>query len=311
MSATVFIGLGLFVATCLGAAIGAFVGAKYGRKALAKHATKSDIKKIEQYKAILKDKNKTKDKVSSKTFALKMAKHFFKAAKRRCFVINKRHTIEDLTEVDRKKIKNRRNYDIATKKLALYEMAQSANKRIIKGGVIIPRKVTDENIAKLKRDKEQKATQVESAPLARNLYERKYTLAGEKEYLDQRTGMNSLSESAVDEFQDYVEANYKEPKAPYAKVAEVYYGEDSGYRPARISSPDANCYKKGLEILVKEAISTYESLAENPEKQKLVFPLTIKEADAAPFKKNLTETRIANIDVAKSFVEGKEEEKSL
>ena len=123
--------------------------------------------------------------------------------------------------------------------------------------------------------------------------------------------MNSLNESSVQEFQDYVEANYKEPSAPYAKVAEVYYGEDSGFRPARISSPDANCYKKGLEILVKEAISTYEDLAGNPEKQKLIFPLTIKEADAAPFKKNLTETRIANINVAKSFVEGKEEEKSL
>ncbi len=256
-------------------------------KGLSKKQQK-DIDKIEKYeksktlnktKAVLKNQNK----LNTKKFRYKLAKHVLKAAKKKRFVFNRRYTISELTTKDPKMAKDVRKASLHEAYADYYEQ-----KSELKSGRKARKYATKSTTH---REKAQRATA--SYPKEQknsSFYERTIDLPDGETYTDHRTSINCHDARAMNSFKQYVQANYTEPKHHRPTILEMNF---NGVNKTSVTSPSAECLEYGRIMLMQEALE----LARSSEFSSAVFPIRIMQADTKAGKTN--EGRVKAVEVAR------------
>ena len=251
-------------------------------------AQKKDIDEIESYqksktqtqtKAMLKNQ----EKLNSKKFRYKLAKHILKAIKKKRFVFNRRYTIADLTTKDPKKIKDLRKAALNEAYANYFELKSELN-----NGKKARKYATKATTHRVKAQritanypKEQKNF---------GFYERTIEMPDGEKHVDHRTSINCHDPRAMSMFERYVQERYVEPKHHRPTIIEMNF---NGVNKTSVTSPSEECLEYGRIMLMKEALE----LASSTEYASSVFPIRIVQADTKAGKTN--EGRIKAVEVAR------------
>ena len=242
-------------------------------------AQKKDIKTIEKYEkakqlSLNSDKPmlKIQNKLNSKKFRLKLAKHIVKAVKKKRFVYNRRYSIEDITTKSPTRRKDLRKIALSQALSDYYD---------IKSEIAKPRKSSKfaKKAELYKKQASQLSSKYPKEQTNRSFYERTIILPSGEEYVDHRTSMNNHDQRFMMKFADYVQEHYKEPRNKATQIVEFRFG---GLNKTSVSCPNQECLEYGKILLLSEALE----LANSGEYSTDVFPIKILQANTKSGKYN-------------------------
>ena len=312
MEILILLNLLVYVSIAMAFVVGGLV-LKYIRKKNANDAQRTDIAIMESLaqKEKANDKAKSKGKSSKKyqrmqkaiaknNIPYKIAKHAMIAGKRKVFVLNRRYTIDELTNKNTSKdLAKARNLELQQE---YYERRSEKTKSERKSN----------KYKTLATNKGKEATKIrEKYNLTENenllgFYEREIALQNGDKYTDHRTSINTNNTELSEMFATYVKQNYVEKNtgnySPYnTQIAEIT--TELGNKTS-VSSPCKECFEYGKIALMEDITSQYDSGEYTDD----IFPITIKEATAKKGSvaseqkyQNIEELRNAVTKFKKSF----------
>ena len=252
-------------------------------------AQKRDIKTIEKFEkakslSLSSEKGmlKIQNKLNSKKFKLKLAKHILKAVKKKRFVYNRRYSIEEITTKNPTRRKDLRKIALNQALSDYYELkseisnSRKSSKYARKADLY-------------KRQASQISSKYPKEQTNRSFYERIINLPSGEEYVDHRTSMNNHDQRFMHKFSEYIQEHYKEPKNKATKLVEFRF---NGLNKTSVSCPNQECLEYGKILLLSEALE----LAKSEEYGNDVFPIKILQADTKAGKYN--EGRIKPTEIA-------------